>query len=179
MKNPWTLKTDQLIYENNWIQVNHHDVIDPSGKSGIYGKVHFKNIAVSILPIDEDDYTWIVGQYRYPLDEYSWEIPEGGCPLGSSPLESAKRELQEETGIIAQDWTLIGEADMSNSVTDEIAKMYVARSLSFTSQDLDSTEDIELKKIHLNDLYKMVLSNEIRDSLTIMTVLKYMATNKP
>ena len=174
--NPWVLRSNNLIYENPWIQVNHHEVTDPSGKPGIYGKVHFKNVAVSILPIDENGNTWIVGQYRYPLKRYSWEIPEGGCPVGTDPLESAKRELQEEAGIIANEWQLLGEADMSNSVTDEIAMMYVAKDLSFTKQALESTEDIKLMKIPFDQLYNKVIDGEIRDSLTIMTVLKYSAT---
>jgi len=171
--NPWKLKSDKLIYENPWIQVNHHEVIDPSGKDGVYGKVHFKNIAVSILPLDDEGNTWIVGQYRYPLGRYSWEIPEGGCPIGTDPLDSAKRELQEEAGINANDWKLIGEADMSNSVTDEIAMMYVAQDLSFRQQELESTEDIQLRKISYDQLYQKVIKGEIRDSLTIMTVLRY------
>ena len=173
--NPWALKSDKLVYENPWIQVNHHDVLDPSGNPGVYGKVHFKNIAISILPIDEDNNTWIVGQYRYPLDRFSWEIPEGGCPEGTDPVVSAKRELEEEAGIMADDWKLIGEADMSNSVTDEVAMMYVAKDLSFTHQNLESTEDIQLKKVPFDKLYEMIVTGEIRDSLTIMTVLKYKA----
>ena len=176
-KNPWTVKSNKLIYENPWIQINHHEVLDPSGKEGVYGKVHFKNIAVAILPIDEEGNTWIVGQYRYPLDRFSWEVPEGGCPVGSDPLDSAKRELQEETGILASDWKLIGEADVSNSVTDEVAMLYVAKDLSFTDQALESTEDIELLKIPFEQLYQKVVHGEIRDSLTIMTVLKYKALN--
>lgn len=175
-ENPWTLKSDQKIYENPWIKVNHHEVLDPSGAPGVYGKVHFKNIAVAILPIDEEGNTWIVGQYRYPLKRFSWEIPEGGCPLGTDPLDTAKRELQEEAGIIADHWKQIGEADISNSVTDEVAIMYLAKGLSFTNQELESTEDIELQKIPFSELYHKVINGEIRDSLTIMTVLLYNAS---
>jgi len=172
-KNPWELKSNRLIYENPWIQVNHHEVTDPSGNPGIYGKVHFKNYAVAILPIDENGNTWIVGQYRYPLHRYSWEIPEGGCPINTEPLDSAKRELQEEAGIIAEEWELLLEADISNSITDEVSYIYLAKRLSFSEQSLESTEDITVKKLPFIELLEMVKSGEIRDSLTIMAVLYY------
>lgn len=172
-ENPWSLISDKAVYENNWIKVNHHEVVDPSGNPGIYGKVHFKNIAVGILPIDENGNTWIVGQYRYPLDRYSWEIPEGGCPIDTDPLQSAQRELQEETGIIANQWELLLESDISNSVTDEVAFIYVAKELSFTTPSLESTEDITAKKIPFAELLEMVINGKIRDSITIMAVLSY------
>lgn len=177
--NPWKIQSKKEVYSNPWIQVEHHEVIDPSGAPGIYGKVHFKNIAVGILPIDEKGNTWIVGQYRYPLNRYSWEIPEGGCPIDTAPLESAKRELQEETGIIAQDWEVLMEADISNSITDEIAYLYVAKDLSFTSQSLESTEDITVRKIPFAELLEMVHKGKIRDSLTIMAVLQYHQLKNP
>ena len=171
MQNPWQLLDDKNIYSNPWIDVNHHKVIDPSGQPGIYGKVHFKNIAVGVLPLDKENNTWIVGQYRYPLERYSWEIPEGGCPIGTDSLLSAKRELKEETGIVAQNWDVLLETDISNSVTDEIGIIYLARDLSFTEQALESTEDITVRKLPFAQLLQMVVSGDIRDSLTIMAVL--------
>ena len=95
-KNPWKKISESTVYENNWIEVQHHDVLNPAGNAGIYGKIHFKNIAIGIIPVDFDNYTWLIGQYRYPLDAYSWEIPEGGGALNVPPIDSAKRELLEE-----------------------------------------------------------------------------------
>ena len=103
-KNPWITKASKVVYENPWIKVTHNDVLNPAGKLGIYGSVSFKNIAVGILAIDEEGYIYLVGQYRYAIDSYSWEIPEGGCPIAKDPLDAAKRELKEETGIIANKW---------------------------------------------------------------------------
>ncbi|MBT8220714.1 MAG: NUDIX hydrolase [Bacteroidia bacterium] len=168
----WTLISDQEIYDNPWIRLNHHEVIDPSGQPGIYGKIHFKNTAIGIIPIDEDGYTWIVGQHRYPLSVYSWEIPEGGGPLGQDTLNSAKRELQEETGIIAKEWQVILDCDMSNSVTDECGIVYVATKLTFDVQSLESSEDITVKKIPFRQLYKDALDGRIRDALSLMGIFK-------
>jgi hypothetical protein len=102
--NPWKVLNSSLKYDNNWIKVTEYDVINPSGGKGIYGKVHFKNIAIGIVAIDENMNIYLVGQYRFTIDQYSWEIPEGGCIIGTDPLESAKRELLEETGLKANDY---------------------------------------------------------------------------
>ncbi len=88
--NPWKTLSSQSKYDNPWIQVVENKVINPGGGKGIYGKVHFKNQAIGIIPIDENLNTWLVGQYRYTLSEYSWEIPEGGAPYDEEPLEGAK-----------------------------------------------------------------------------------------
>ena len=134
MNNPWiTTKTD-VIYDNPWIQLTHNEVINPSGNPGIYGKVHFKNYAIAIVPLDENYNTWIVGQYRYTINQYSWEVPEGGGSLDLSPLESAQRELLEETGITAKNWQcVIEEMYLSNSVTDEKGMVFVAKDLRISS----------------------------------------------
>ncbi|MEM6723516.1 MAG: NUDIX hydrolase, partial [Bacteroidota bacterium] len=108
MENPWTKLSEALQYDNPWIRITEHQVLNPNGNPGIYGVVHFKNVAIGIVPLDEEYNTWLVGQYRYTLEQYSWEIPEGGGPLGTDPLKSAKRELLEETGITAKEWTNIG-----------------------------------------------------------------------
>jgi ADP-ribose pyrophosphatase len=171
-KNPWkTLKSD-LVYESAWISINKHEVINPAGNPGIYSTVNFKNIAIGILPLDEDLNTWIVGQYRYPINKYSWEIPEGGGQLDIEPIESAIRELSEETGISAKKWTKIQEMHLSNSVTDELAILYIAQDLTFGEPHPEETEDLQVKKLHFNDLYDLVCSGEITDSLTVSIVLK-------
>jgi 8-oxo-dGTP pyrophosphatase MutT (NUDIX family) len=117
--NPWTINAEKSVCENPWIQVSEFAVTNPSGKVGIYGKVHFKNIAVGFVVLDEEMHTWLVGQYRFPLQQYSWEIPEGGAPEGTDPLLTAHRELKEETGFTAQSWKHLLTMHLSNSVSDE------------------------------------------------------------
>ncbi len=170
-ENPWKTNQSQLMYENPWITVHEHQVINPSGNDGIYGTVHFKNIAIGIIPLDEDDHTWIVGQYRYPLNIYSWEIIEGGGKIGIDPLESAKRELLEETGIIADEWELLTTLHTSNSVTDEMGIIYIARKLSFTSAIPDETEQLQVKRIPFQQAVNMVMKNEITDAISQIGIL--------
>jgi 8-oxo-dGTP pyrophosphatase MutT (NUDIX family) len=171
-KNPWKTNSDQIVYQNNWIEVHHQDVTTPAGTPGVYGVVHFKNLAIGIIPLDQDNNTYIVGQFRYPLKKYSWEIPEGGGKIGVDPIESAKRELLEECGIIAQGWGKILEMDLSNSATDEHAILYVARNLTFTQAEPEETEELHLKKIPFDSLYQMVKSGQIEDAMTVAAVLK-------
>jgi len=172
MENPWkTLSTEQK-YDNSWIEVSESQVINPGGGPGIYGVVHFKNKAIGIVPVDDEGYTWLVGQYRYPLSEYSWEIPEGGGPLGSDVLESAKRELKEETGMEAAQWTMISRIHTSNSVCDEEGFLFLAQRLTFGKSDPEETEDLAVKKVHLREAVEMVMQNQITDSMSIAGILK-------
>lgn len=170
--NPWTTLSAELVYENPWIKVTKHDVLNPSGNMGLYTVVHFKNIAIGIIPLDEDYNTWIVGQYRFPLEQYSWEIIEGGGPLAEDPLQSAKRELLEEAGIVANKWTKIQEMHLSNSVSDEAAIIYVAKDLEFREAEPEETEQLQIRKVSFKVLYRMVLDGEITDSLSVAGVLK-------
>jgi 8-oxo-dGTP pyrophosphatase MutT (NUDIX family) len=171
-KNPWTtLKTNE-VYDNPWINITQSDVLNPNGNPGIYGVVHFKNLAIGIVPLDDEGNTWIVGQYRYPLNEYSWEIPEGGGEIDVDPLISAKRELSEETGILANRWTKIQEFNTSNSCTDEKSILYLAQDLTFNQAHPDDNELLVIKKISIIDLYQKVISSEIKDSLTVVAVYK-------
>ena len=170
--NPWEIKNTQKVYANNWIEVSHHEVINPAGQDGIYGVVDFKNLAIGIIPLDENNHTWIVGQYRFPVEKYSWEMPEGGGQIGVDPLHSAQRELLEECGIIAKDWELILEMDLSNSATTEHAILYVARELSFTQAQPEETEELQLRKIPFEELFQMVMRGEVCDAMTIAAVLK-------
>ncbi len=171
-KNPWIVKSKKIVYDNAWVQIQHHEVINPSGGDGIYGVVHFKNYAIGIIPIDENGYTWLVGQYRYPLDVYSWELPEGGGPLEDDPLESAKRELREEVGITANKWTKIMDIHTSNSITDELGFVYVAQDLTFGETEHEEVEEIVIRKVHFNELVDMIMNGQITDSITIASVLK-------
>lgn len=170
--NPWKTISDKLIYDNPWISLTEYKVVNPAGNPGIYSVVNFKNLAIGVVPLDEQYNTWIIGQYRYPLKQYSWEIPEGGGKIGISPVESAKRELLEEAGIKAKKYTLIQQSHLSNSVSDELALIYVARGLSFTNAQPEETEQLKIKKIPFEKLYKMVCAGKVTDSLTVMAALK-------
>ena len=170
-KNPWQVLAEKNIYNNSWIEVTEYDVINPNGGKGIYGKVHFKNIAIGILPLDENYNTYLVGQYRFTINQYTWEIPEGGC-LNESPLDAAKRELLEETGLKANNWQQILELHLSNSVTDEHCFVFVARDLTQHNSMPESTEQLVVKKISFDEVYNMVMQNEITDSISVTAILK-------
>lgn len=172
MINPWTTLSTREIYCNPWIRVREDHVINPSGGRGIYGVVEFKNRAVGVIPIDGEGYTWLVGQYRYTHDRYEWEIPEGGCPEGEEPLDCAKRELLEETGIIAEDYVLIADGiQLSNSTTNEVAFIYTARSLSFTTSTPEETEELEVKRVPLTEAIQMAKDGRIRDGMSVIGLL--------
>ena len=149
--NTWETLSSELIYESAWIALNKHQTINPAGNPAVYSVVNFKNLAIGILPLSEDGYTWLVGQWRYPLNAYSWEIPEGGGPLGELPIETAKRELKEETGIVAQQFQEIMQLHLSNSATDEHAYIFLATDLTFEEAEPEETEDLQIKKIHIDE----------------------------
>jgi len=171
-QNPWQTKSSKKIYENPWISLTEHQVINPSGGKGIYGEVHFKNYAIGIIAIDEDDMIYLVGQYRYPLKQYSWELPEGGGPLDQEPLDSAKRELLEETGLVAQHWEEVLRMHLSNSVSNELGILYLAKDFEQFEAQPEETEQLEVKKIPFEEAYQMVIKGKITDSLTVAGILR-------
>lgn len=171
MENPWKTLDLEVVYENRWLRVTHSNVINPSGGYGIYGVVHFKNIAIGIIPVDEEGYTWLVGQYRYAINRYTWEIPEGGCPEGEEPLLAAQRELQEETGLTADHWEELLRTDMSNSVTDERGIIYLARNPRPGPSAPEATEDITVRRLPLTEAIAMVRRGEITDALSVVALL--------
>lgn len=170
--NPWIINAEKLVYNNPWISLTEFDVINPGGGKGIYGKVHFKNVAVGVLVLDQDLNTYLVGQFRFTLNAYSWEMPEGGCLVGSDTLESAKRELLEETGLVAKDWTLLFQMHLSNSVSDELAVIYLARDLQQFEPEPEETEQLQVKKIPFAEMLDMVETGQITDSMTVAAVYK-------
>ncbi len=172
-QNPWKTLSGKLVYENPWIRLDEYQVINPSGNLGIYGKVSFKGRAVGILPIDEQGNIWLVGQYRYTLNEYSWEIPMGAVPMSETYEDGALRELKEETGLTAQKTEFLCKIHTSNSVTDEIGMVYVATDLTEGATDFDDTEDIKVKKLPFSEALEWVMEGRITDSLSVGGILKY------
>jgi ADP-ribose pyrophosphatase len=171
-KNSWKTVDSEVKYDTPWIRVTEHNVINPAGKPGIYGVVTFKNLAIGVLPIDDEGNTWLVGQWRYPLEIYSWEIPEGGGPLGEDPVETAKRELKEETGLMASRYREIGRIHTSNSVCDESGYLFIATGLSQHDAEPEDSEDLQVKKIPFAEALRMVMEDEITDSLSQVAILK-------
>lgn len=171
-RGPWKTLSIEERYSTPWIEVSHHEVIDPGGHPGIYGVVHFRNIAVGIIPLDDELNTWIVGQFRYPIKAYSWEIPEGGGPRDRPALESAQRELREEVGIVADQWTEVLRMDLSNSASDEEAIVYVAHDLHFHEPDPDHNEELTSRRLPFAELVDMVMRGDVRDAISVAAVLK-------
>lgn len=172
MENPWKTKSKITIYQNPWIKLEEHQVVNPSGNDGIYGKVFFKNKALAIVPIDQHLNTWLVGQYRYTLNEYSWEIPMGGGLLEFDILDSAKRELKEETGLSAKKWTQILRIHTSNSVTDEEGFVFMAEDLTPGETEFEETEQLQVIKLPLKVAIQKVMDGEITDAISIAALLK-------
>ncbi len=171
-KNPWTILSERPVYDNNWIGITEYGVLNPNGGKGIYGKVHFKNLAIGVLPLDDQMNTWLVGQYRFPLNEYSWEIPEGWGDPGVEPVESAKRELREETGLVAHDWTPLLEMHLSNSVSDEKAIIFLARELEQREPMPEETEQLVVRRVPFEEAYGMVEKGLITDAMSVAAILK-------
>ncbi len=173
--NPWLRLSRRVAYTNPWITVNHDEVVRPDGERGIYGVVHFRNVGVGVVPLDDEDRVLLVGQYRYTLDRYSWEIPEGGAPLDEAPLDAAKRELLEETGYKADSWRLLFEADVSNSITDEGAALFVATNLRPGQAEPEGTERLQIRWVPFPETMAMIERGEIRDLMSVGALLKLAA----
>jgi len=170
--NPWRTLSSEVKYQNPWISVREDQVLNPSGGPGIYGVVTMKNKALGIVPVDAEGNTWLVGQYRYPLNEYSWEIPMGGGPVALDILESARRELREETGLTARRWTRIARLHTSNSVTDEEGFVFLAEDLEPGETEPEETEDLRLWKLPLAEAIRMVMDDRITDGVSVAGLLK-------
>ena len=168
--NPWQTTSSTEVYRNPWIQVTEHRVIRPDGKPGIYGVVAFQNLAVGVLALNDEGFLVLVGQWRYPLGAYSWEIPEGGCPLGQDSLETAQRELREETGLVAHEWKSMLRMHLSNSVSDEAAVVFMARSLRQGVAEPEGTEKLMLRWVRPTEAWEMIQQGLITDSISVAAI---------
>jgi len=168
--NPWRRVSRRTAYENPWIEILHDEVVRPDGRPGIYGVVHFRNRAIGVVPIDGDDRVLLVGQFRYTLDHYSWEIPEGGGPFDEEPEAAARRELAEETGFHGGEWRELCRAELSNSVTDEVTILFVATGLEAGPSSPEGTEQLRLRWVPFPEVLAMIGSGEITDAMTILAV---------
>lgn len=168
----WRSLRHDVVFENPWVRIESHDTLAPTGKPAHYGLVRFHNHAVGVIPLHDDGTVTLVGQQRFPLGRYSWEIPEGGVPASEDPLDGARRELREETGLVAAEWRDILRLDLSNSVTDETATLYLATGLSQAGDAPDDTERLERARVHFSHLLKAVILGQVRDSLTVAGVLR-------
>ena len=172
----WKQLDSRTIYENPWMEVREDHVINPGGGKNHYGYVHFKNRAIAILPLDDEGNTWLVGQQRYTLGEYSWELPMGGAPLDESPLDAAKRELKEETGLSAERWSEVMRLHTSNSITNEIGVVFQATGLTEGETNFEETEDLTVRKISVDEAIRMAMDGEITDAISVAALLHYAAT---
>ncbi len=176
-ENPWQTISTRLVYENAWIRVREDQVIRPDGAPGIYGVVEY-NQCVGVLPIDTEGNVHLVGQFRYPLNCYSWEIPEGACNIGEAPLDAARRELQEELGLQAKQIAFAGISHLSNSVTNEEAHLFIAKELTQGDAQPEGTEKLERRLVPFAEALRMVLTGEITDSMSQIAILRYAALQK-
>ncbi len=171
----WKKLDSRVIYENPWMRVLEDHVINPGGGENQYGHVHFKNRAIGIIPLDDAGNTWLVGQQRYTIGAYSWEIPMGGAPLDEPPLTAAKRELKEETGLSALRWTELMTLHTSNSITDEVGIVFVAEDLTEGETDFGETEDLEVRRLSLDEAIGMVEAGLITDAISAAGLLRIAA----
>ena len=169
-RGPWVRRSRRTAYENAWITVWHDDVTRPDGQPGVYGVVHFANLAAGVIVLDDADRVLLVGQHRYPLDAWSWEIPEGGVPAGETALEGARRELIEETGVEAADWRELARIHLSNSVSDELAILFLATGLTHGIAAPEGTEALEVRWLPFEEVLGMTLDGRITDAMTVVAI---------
>jgi 8-oxo-dGTP pyrophosphatase MutT (NUDIX family) len=169
---PWRSHAARLVYDNPWISLTEHEAEAPTGFKAVYGVVGFKNLAIAVLPLHADGAVTLVGQHRFPHQDYSWEIPEGGAPLGEDPLDGARRELREEAGLEASVWREVLRAQLSNSVTDELAIGFIATGLSQVETAPDETESLAIARVPFRQALDLALRGAISDMLSVAMLLR-------
>jgi 8-oxo-dGTP pyrophosphatase MutT (NUDIX family) len=165
---PWTRRSREVAYDNPWITIWHDEVARPDGSPGIYGVVHFANLAVGAVVLDDEDRVLLVGQHRYTLDAYSWELPEGGVPDGEPAVDGARREVREETGVEADGWREIVRFHLSNSISDEAGVLFAARARTHGAPSPEPTEELEIRWLPFDEALAMTTDGRITDAMTIM-----------
>lgn len=168
--NPWATKSSQVLHDNPWLRLDSHEVIGPDGKDYTYYVTHFHNRACGVVPYEVRDGVpgvWLVGQTRYALDCYSWELPEGGVPRGEDIAVAARRELKEEAGIEAKTLIWLFDLHTSNSLTDEWGQVFLATGLTHGDAELEGTEDITALFVPLDDALRAIAEGRITDAITI------------
>jgi 8-oxo-dGTP pyrophosphatase MutT (NUDIX family) len=167
---PWTRRSRRAVYENPWLTVWHDEVVRPDGEAGIYGVVHPASLAAGVAVLDAEDRLLLVGQHRYTLDAYSWEIPEGGVAAGESALDGARRELREETGVEAAEWHELARLHLSNSITDEEAVLFLATGVTQGEARPDGTEDLAVRWVPFGEGLAMTLDGRITDAMSVVAI---------
>jgi 8-oxo-dGTP pyrophosphatase MutT (NUDIX family) len=169
---PWAVLAERPVYDNPWLSLSEYDTVAPTGKPALYGLVRFKNLALAILPLHDDGTITMVGQHRFPIPGYSWELPEGGGPLGADPLEGARRELREEAGLQAAEWRKVLTYQLSNSVTDEVGHGFVALGLTPAPVEPDETEALQIARVPFREALELALAGHIQDMPTLAMLLR-------
>jgi len=168
---PWQTVKRTEVYSNPWIRLEQHDVIRPDGAKGIYGLVDPTHRALGVVALDENNQIYLVGQYRYTLNRYSWEIPEGGGHPDKDPQREAARELKEETGLVAAHWQHLMSLDTSNCFTSEIADVFLARKLTQSEACPEPTEKLKVIRVPFKTAFEAVLNGEITDAISVAAIL--------
>ncbi len=172
-RSPWRTLSSRVVYENAWIRVREDQVIRPDGRAGIYGVVDPLRVATGVVALDDQGRVTLVGQFRYPLGRYSWEIVEGGADPGETPLAAAQRELREEAGLVAGEWApLGGELHLSNCFSSEVGYLFVARRLRQVPPDPDGTEELAVQQVPFAEALRRVERGEITDAMSVMGLLR-------
>ncbi len=169
---PWRVTGQAELHDNPWYRLVHYKAIAPTGRPADYYLQEYKNVAVGVLALHEDGTLWLVGQWRFPFHDYSWELPEGGAPMDEAPLDGAKRELREEAGLEAADWRLILTLQLSNSTSDEVAYGYLATDLSPAMAEPDETEALAVARVPFREALKAAVEGRIQDAITVAILLR-------
>jgi len=171
-ENPWRTKSSRVVYENAWIRVREDQVIRPDGGPGLYGVIEIRP-SVGVVALNDQDQIVLVGQWRYSVNRYSWEIPRGGSHPGEqNMLDVAKRELAEEAGVVADEWRVLGPVDVCNGVADDVQTLFLATGLSSTEMSLDPEEDITVEWKPFEEAVRMAMDGRITEVCSVAAILR-------